>query len=57
MSKKHTLIVRGVSKDEKNSLKRMAKKTAAKLSVNQVMLGLINQATAKEIHDFKNTLK
>lgn len=54
MSKTHTLIVRGISKDEKNSLKRMAKKSIGKLSVNQIVLGIINFSTAKEISEHKS---
>lgn len=54
MAKTHTLIVRGVSKEQKNSLKRIARKFPVKQSVNQVMLAMISTQTITEIEDFKN---
>lgn len=54
-AKTHTLIVRGVSKEEKNSLKRLARKSPAKLSVNQYMLSVIESHTASERADFKKS--
>lgn len=57
MAKTHTLIVRGVTKDQKNALKRMAKRYSVKQSVNQVMLAMISTQTHSEIKEFNNNKK
>lgn len=56
MGKTHTLIVRGVTKDQKNALKRIARKSNVKLSVNQVMLAIIGTQTFNEIKEYKELL-
>ena len=52
MAKTHSLIVRGVTKSVKNSLKRMALANSPKLSVNQVMLKMLSNHTESEILEF-----
>lgn len=52
-TKGHTLIVRGISKAQKNSLKRLAMSKPVKTSVNYVMLQLIYDKTEKEIEVFE----
>lgn len=55
MAKTHTLIVRGVSKEQKNALKRIATKSSVKLSVNQVMLAMIGTQVFGEIEEYKKS--
>lgn len=56
MPKTHTLIVRGVTKDAKNSLKRIASHSDGRLSVNQVILSMISKFTKDEIAAHKENL-
>jgi len=56
MPKTHTLIVRGVTKDTKNSLKRIASHSDGRLSVNQVILSMISKFTKDEIASHKENL-
>lgn len=56
MQKTHTLIVRGVTKDVKMSLKRIANKSEGMLSVNQVILSMISKFTKDEIAAYKDNL-
>lgn len=53
--KAYTVYVRGVSKDMKNALKRLAKDK--KWSVSSYMLTKINEMTAEEIERFKKFKK
>ena len=57
MPKTHTLIVRGVSKDQKNSLKRLSRNMAVKQSVNQVLLSIIQMTTEPEIEVHRSKTK
>jgi hypothetical protein len=49
--KQHSVFVRGLTKDQKYSLKRTA--ITRRQSVNNVVLGLIDLATEEEIKEFK----
>lgn len=53
MGKTHTLIVRGLTKDQKNSLKRLAKAKNRLASVNSFMLDVIDDKTIHDIETFK----
>jgi uncharacterized protein (DUF1778 family) len=55
MGKMHTIIVRKVSRDVKNSLKRQAKRN--RQSVNGFLLEAIDSLTYNEIQDYKITKK
>ena len=46
-SKTHTLLVRGIEKSKKNSLKRIAK--LKRQSVNALILSIVDEVTAPEI--------
>lgn len=51
--KTYTLYVRGVSKDVRNSLKRMAKKITGSTTVNGFMLKQLESMTEDERKDFE----
>lgn len=53
MTKTHSILVRGLSKEQKNSLKRIAAKHPGKLSINQLMLLEIEEKTYPEIAEYK----
>ena len=53
MAKTHTLIVRGVEKAQKNSLKRQARNK--RQSVNGYLLGAIDILTCTEIDQYKKS--
>jgi hypothetical protein len=53
MGKIHTIIVRGVTKAQKNSLKRQAKLKDKRASVNNFMLQLIYDKTIHDIESFE----
>lgn len=53
MGNTHTLIVRGLTKDQKNSLKRLAKAKNKLASVNSFMLQVIDDKTIHDIETFQ----
>jgi len=52
-AKTYTILIRGITKDQKNSLKRSAK--ALSWSVNTCLLKQVEALTYDEIEKFNNT--
>jgi hypothetical protein len=51
-TKQHALYVRGLSKDQKNSLKRIARSRSIKVPVNTIILEMIQERTTGEIEEY-----
>ena len=50
----HTIYVRGVSKEVKNSLKRLAKKETGSATINGFLVKTFENMTTEEIKDHKS---